>query len=288
MLLAVLLALSPTQDPSAHAREVAGKLPFARAALLELRRHAAAITDPALRAAVEAQMLAPGLPPETWAYAHPKEAAEKLHQELQLPAPKSGDFASAPGGPCEDGHHGYPGGLGVHSLANALHARALAQVYQHVYGVKLEDDWLVAAAIWHDSLKSATLPFKDDGSCGPEAKIAGTPAHHVLGLAAAILRHLPGELVFVIASAHTPPQPGASYDTVCSWVKAAGIIAKGEPFDCPKTPRPEAFVNHFADADFPFTVTTWTGYAQKAPKGWARYDALLQDGNDVLFFSRSP
>src|SRR5512142_592906 len=53
----LLLALA--QDPTARAREAARKLPFARDAMLELRREAAAIPDPALRAAVEAQILAP-------------------------------------------------------------------------------------------------------------------------------------------------------------------------------------------------------------------------------------
>ena len=32
----------------------------------------------------------------------------------------------------------------------------------------------------------------------------------------------------------------------------------------------------------------WKPYMEKAPKGWERYEALLQDRNDVLVFSRSP
>src|SRR5438132_357925 len=114
MLLLILLALAP--DPAARAREVATRWPFTRDAMLELRREAAAIGDPALRAAVEAQILAPWLPAEAWAYAHPQPG-------VTLPPPRKGDFTAAPGGPCEDGHHGYPGGLAVHTLANLLHAR---------------------------------------------------------------------------------------------------------------------------------------------------------------------
>lgn len=280
MLIALVLALSP--DPAQKAREVASSLPFAHDAFLELRREAGAIGDPALRAAVEAQILAPWLPQEAWAYAHLEEARKLLHEpQLQLPPPHKGDFLAAPGGPCEDGHHGYPGGLAVHSLANLLHARALAKVYQHVYGVTLHDEVLVAAAIWHDSLKAATLPWRADGSCGPEAKIAGTPAHHVLGLAAAFLRHLPNDLIFAIAAAH-------GLERACDWMQAGAIIARGEKTTCPAKPSLEAFVTHFADADYELTGLTWSRYVAKAPKGWERFEALKQDGNDLLLFNRSP
>jgi len=269
-------------DPPAHARAIAKELNWALNAMFEVRREAGKISDPALRAAVEAQILAPWIPHETWAFTHLDEARKLLDEpELALPPPDKGDFAAAPGGPCEEGHHGYPGGLGVHTLANLLHARALAGVYQHVYGLDLSNDLLTTAAIWHDSMKSVTLPWKEDGSCGPEAKIAGTPAHHVLGLAAAFSRHLPKELIFIIGSAHAP-----DLVQVCKWVKAASIIALGHNTECLKKLPAEAYVNHFSDADFPFTVNTWTSYAAKAPKGWERYDSLLQDGNDVAFYAR--
>jgi hypothetical protein len=252
--LALLLALA--LNPAAKARAVATGLPFARNAMLELRRIAGGIGDPALRAAVEAQILAPG-------------ASLK----------KSGDFAAAPGGDCENGHHGYPGGLAVHTLATLLHARGLAQTYQHVYGVKLRDDWLVAAVIWHDSLKASTLPWREDGSCGPEAEIAGTGAHHVLGLAAAFHRHLPLELIAIIAAAH-------GLD-MCRWFDSASLMARGDKASCPAKLPLEAYVMHFADSDYLLTGPAWTRYVQKAPKGWERYDGL-KDENELFFFSRSP
>ena len=281
--------------PAARARAIAQKLPVAVNAMRELHKAAAGIVDQPLRAAVETQLLAPWVPPEAWAYGHPREAeallqkAGLLEGPLTLPKHGVGDFAAAPGGPCDGGHHGYPGGLAVHSWANLLHARALAQTYRTVYGTSFNDDWLVAAALWHDSAKSQTLPFRDDGGCGPETKIAGTPAHHIFGLTAAILRHLPSELVVVIASAHTPPAPEHLRE-ICGWLDAASILADGHPgsVPCPAAePRQqraplEAFVNHFADADFPMTVATWGAYAAKAPAGWARYDAMLAgDANDV-------
>src|SRR4051812_13373235 len=155
-------AKPPPAEPAARAREIARQLPWAHDAMLELRREAGKIGDPALRAAAEAQILAPWLPRDTWALTHLDEARKLLGEpDFMLPPADKGDFSSAPGGPCEEGHHGYPGGLAVHSLANLLHARALAGIYQHLYGVQLSNDRLAIAAIWHDSMKSATLPWKD-------------------------------------------------------------------------------------------------------------------------------
>src|SRR5258706_12111484 len=111
-----LIMLAVAQDPLTHARELSRKLPAAHEAMLELRREAAALPDPALRATVEAQLLAPWLPQEAWAYKHLDEARRMLNEpKLELPPPRTGDFAAAPGGRCDDGHHGYPGGLAVHS-----------------------------------------------------------------------------------------------------------------------------------------------------------------------------
>ena len=64
LLLALAAQAPPHADPQQRAREIALHLPFAHDAFLELRRAAASISDPALRAAVEAQLLAPWLPAE--------------------------------------------------------------------------------------------------------------------------------------------------------------------------------------------------------------------------------
>jgi ribosomal protein L21 len=55
-----LLLLAAAATPAARARQVATNLPFAYRAYLEVRRQAGAIADPALRAAVEAQILGDG------------------------------------------------------------------------------------------------------------------------------------------------------------------------------------------------------------------------------------
>ncbi len=282
----LLFVLAAAQDPAARARELATRLPAAYRAYLELRREAGAIGDPALRAAVEAQILAPWLPPEAWAYAHPAEARQLLNEPaLELPPPRKGDFLAAPGGDCDGpgAHHGYPGGLAVHTLAVLRSVRGLADADRHVYGVDLHSDQLTAAAIWHDALKAATLVWRADGSCGPEARIAGAPAHHVVGLAAAILRHFPDDLLYVIAAAHSPDPK-----LICSWLEAASILADGRKRTCPQRQSVEAFLLNLASSDEPLTTLAWSRYVAGAPKGWKRYEALIQDGNDVLLFSRSP
>src|SRR5204863_5892642 len=134
MVLIAALLVAANADPAARAREVAARLPFAYRSYLELRREAAALSDPALRAAVEAQMLAPWLPPEAWAYAHLDEARRMLDEpRLEVPPPRKGDFLAAPGGDCDGpgAHHGYPGGLAVHTLADLRALRGLAGDYRH-------------------------------------------------------------------------------------------------------------------------------------------------------------
>jgi hypothetical protein len=290
-------------DPAARALEVARRLPLARHALREARRAASDLKDQPLRAALEAQLSAPWLPPEAWALSHPAEAEAKAHaagllppdDHLVLPPAGKGSFAAAPGGTCPGGHHAYPGGLAVHSYSNLLRARGLAAAYKDVYGIVLDDGWLVAAALWHDTLKAGTLPWDKDGGCpASEPELAGTALHHTLGLAAAILRRLPTPLIWVIAASHAPPTP-ENLDLICGWIRAAGIVARGDEkaAPCPSSlagaPRlpAEAFVSHFADADFSFTGPVAAWYASQTPPGWARFDALEQDGSDVAAWVRA-
>ncbi len=293
---------APELTPQAHALEIAGKLGFAKRAMHEVRHAAAELKDGPLRAAVEAQLQAPWLPPEAFAYGHHAEAESMLHAAgllapeslLALPPTGVGSFAAAPGGPCEGGHHGYPGGLAVHEWANLAHARALAKVYESVYGVALNDEWLTAAALWHDTMKAATLPWDASGDCPHrEPQLAGTALHHPLGVAAAILRHLPAPLILVIAAAHAPPTK-ERIGEVCNSLRAAGIIAVGneQAIPCPPveptSPRLpiEAFVNNSADSDYAITGAAWSWYASQTPGGWERFAALAQDGSDLAAWQR--
>ena len=283
--LLLLVAVSPAD----RAKDVAARLTIARDAMREIHRSAAAISDPALRSAVEAIVMAPWLPPEAYAVAHPAEtertlrAAGFLEGKLEVPAQR-GSFQTA----CSGADHPYPGGLAVHSWAGLLNARGIAESVQRVHGVKLRDEWLVAAAVWRDALEAATLPWRSDATCGPEQRIAGAPAHHIYGIATAMLRHLPEGLLLTIASA----QPGAldgGTKTVCDWLRAASVIADGkEPAaPCPANVPVEGYAMSIAGADRVLTSTAWSWYAAHTPGGWERFEALIQDGSDVAAWARA-
>jgi hypothetical protein len=283
-------------DPAARALFLAQRIPLSRQAFRECRRAASEIKEDALRAAVEAQLQAPWLLPEAYAYGHAAQAEAQLKaqgllgasERLALPPPSKGNFASAPGGPCPSGHHAYPGGLAVHTWASLLHARSLAADYKKVYGVDLNDAWLTAAALWHDTGEAATLAWGDGGACGPEPLLAKAPLHHVLGIASAILRHLPGPLVVAIASARAPPSPERLAE-LCGYLKAGSILALGKPdaVACPslsqgaRRPPIEAYLTYVSDADSVFTAPAWAWYAAQTGAGWARFEALLEDRSDV-------
>ena len=283
--LLMLLASAPVE----RANDVAARLSVARSAMREVHLAAAAIDEPPLRSAVEAMVMAPWLPPESYAVAHRAEAERMLREAgllegpLQLP-PQGGSFQSACGG---EGH-AYPGGLAVHAWADLLHARAAAQASQRVYGVKLRDDWLVAAALWHDALLASTLPWREDATCGPEPRIAGVGAHHVLGVAAAMVRRLPEGLVLTIASAHAPVLDGGARQ-VCDWLKAASIVANGKlpSSPCPSAAPPEAYALNAAHSDSALSAAASAWYAQRSPPGWERFEAMIQDGSDVAAWARA-
>jgi hypothetical protein len=237
-------------------------------------------------------MLAPWLPREAWAVAHRTEAEALLRKEgllegpLDLP-PERGSYAAACAGP----RGGYPGALAVHAYADLVHARGIEDAYRRAYGVELRDDWLVAAASWRDARGAATLQWREDATCGPESVIAGAPAHHVLGVAAAMVRRLPPQLVVVIASSRAP-MAGDGAAQVCGWLRAASILARGTalPFPCPKPGPPtpiEAYAASFAAADEPLTTTAWGWYASRTPPGWERFEALVQDGGDLQAWIRA-
>jgi hypothetical protein len=285
----VALLLLAVLSPADRAGQVAGRLGIARDAMREIHLAAAAIRDPPLRAAVEAVVMAPWLPPEAYAVAHPAEAERLLREagflpgKLELP-PRRGSFQAACGGADQP----YPGGLAVRSWTDLLNARGFGESYRRVHGVKLRDEWLVAAAVWHDALGAVTQPWRDDATCGPEQPIAGAPAHHIYGLATAMLRHVPEELLLTIASA----QPGAlegGTKAVCDWLRAASIIADGKPpaSACPATFPIEAYAMSIAGADRVVTSTAWSWYAAHTPAGWERFEALIQDGSAVAAWARA-
>jgi hypothetical protein len=171
-------------------------------------------------------------------------------------------FFSAPGSSF-GGHHGHPGGLPVHEAFNERSSLSLGANYQAVYGKSHQDDAgescdhdfvrhsgleishdvLVAAPIWHDWAKTIVFQWNADGSEFKEFSFGGkgtgdgfggsagdsrTGAHHVLGVAEAIKRHLPADLVITQACAHSNPTYGNEYKVV-NWIRAAAIIAGADP-----------------------------------------------------------
>lgn len=163
-------------------------------------------------------------------------------------------FASAPGGPYEGGHHAHPGGLAVHTQVNLFIAQQYESAYTRFYGAEgIEADVLIAGTIWHDVGKPSVFQWKEDGSTLGEARIAGTGAHHVYGIAEAIHRGMPPLLVLAIAAAHSPADDNgmAALD---GYLRAAEIVA-GKPSGVTAAlkRRLEPFLNHFADGDWRYT-----------------------------------
>jgi len=157
-------------------------------------------------------------------------------------------------------HHTYPGGLVMHTLTNLRTSVFLGQNAEHMNHVHVNFDWLRAAPIWHDVAKTLTLEWKPDGSANmSEGTIAGTGAHHILGLAEAMMRELPPDFIVVVASAHSPADTGEALNQLIGFLQAASIIS-GKPFQAAgltedgsalAKPAPlESFLHHLSDHDW--------------------------------------
>ncbi|MBV8820300.1 MAG: hypothetical protein JO022_18205 [Acidobacteriaceae bacterium] len=175
-------------------------------------------------------------------------------------------FDAAPGGEF-GGHHSYPGGLAVHECFNLRSSLNLMGLYQKQYdpNLLLDRDLLVAAPIWHDWAKTLVFQWNVDGTEFAEFTMAGTGAHHVLGLAETMKRKLPVDEVLTQASAHAAPVLG-NEPRVVNWIRAAGIIAGVDPFAegyLRKDEngqmhlahyRPEFSIHNLSDADFVVSI----------------------------------
>jgi len=110
---------------------------------------------------------------------------------------------------CGGDHHAYPGGLAVHAWADLLHARGPGGPgTQQVYGVKLRDDWLVAAALVARRAQGGdAFPGGTTRRAGPEPSHRGNGARTTcLGAGRGpFVRRLPEGLVLTVASAPRRP-----------------------------------------------------------------------------------
>jgi hypothetical protein len=196
-------------------------------------------------------------------------------------------FWSAPGSG-EGSHHDYPGGLAVHESFNATVAEGIASAYdQHYFGGRptIARDTVIAAALYHDIMKTVVFGWNDDGTVFDELQIAGTSGHHVLSAAEAIVRGHDARFVTTLLSAHAAPSLGDETKVV-AWCRAAAIVANVDPvgygllrrdgsnYALAADPAPlEAFVNHLSDHDYVVSVHAMHVVAARLQQRWTRLPA---------------
>jgi hypothetical protein len=163
------------------------------------------------------------------------------------------------------GHQSEPGGLSMHVSVNLTSALNLADTYRHVYGtlnakgmpaeagtggVKadpdffIDQDFVIAAPVWHDWAKTVIFQWNADGSEFTEMNYGGngktdawgapgdsrTGSHHIMGVSESIARGMPAEMVITQASAHGAPNAGNEHSVV-NWIRAAAILAGADPVE---------------------------------------------------------
>ena len=217
-------------------------------------------------------------------------------------------FWSTPGSG-QGSHHAYPGGLATHEYFNASMSDAFGKTYDsHYFGGKptVDRDTIIAAALYHDIMKTVVFQYRDDGSLFDEATIAGTGAHHILSGAQAIVHGRSPRFVTTLLSAHAAPSLGDETHVV-DWCRAAAIVAGYDPvayglvkadgsaFKLAADPVPlEAFINYLSDHDYVLSVHAAhvvtehlnKRYAQWQPPAtpdWYRHAVLAQSTAIALY-----
>jgi hypothetical protein len=160
------------------------------------------------------------------------------------------------------GHHSYPGGLAVHESFNDQSSINFADTYRGEYGsvdedhhhlpvtrgarrhgdVRIDQDAVLAAPIWHDWAKMMVFQWNADGTEFAELNFGGagtndnygaagdsrTGGHHIMSIAETMVRGLSPLLVITQASAHSAPTLGNEFKVV-NWLRAAAIRAQIDP-----------------------------------------------------------
>jgi hypothetical protein len=144
-------------------------------------------------------------------------------------------------------------------------AEHFAKTYDAIYfggGPTVDRDIVIAAAFYHDIMKTAVFQFNDDGTLLPELTIAGTGGHHCLSGAEAIVRGRDAHFVTALLSAHAAPSLGDEAK-VAQWCRASATIAGVDPVeyglvdrsgDLAALPPLEAFVSNLSDHDYVLSV----------------------------------
>jgi hypothetical protein len=306
--------LSPANK---RAATIASESPFIRAKFAALLEVVNGIGDAHLRADALALIRDPA-PRYARKYATPEsrvELRDALAREglVKADAPVSGIFPpgtetgklvqpfwSAPGSDLQS-HHSYPGGLLVHELFNSTMAANFSRTYDAVYfdnAARVNRDVTVAAALYHDIMKTVVFQFNDDGTLLPELSIGDTGGHHALSGAEAIVRGHDARFVTVLLSAHAAPSLGDEQKVV-TWCRAAAIIAGVDPIDfglvkkqagsyaLAQVPPAEAFVNYLSDHDFVLTIPAVRAIAPLLqrinPSLWYRHEVLSKYSAVALY-----
>jgi hypothetical protein len=309
----------PTQlsPGNARAASIAAKSPFVQHQLVAAHTLAKTIADPHLRSDVES-LLGHRAPLYAHKYATPESRTalrDALAREgfVKPDAPVSGIFPpgvdaaqsvqpfwSAPGSAI-DSHHSYPGGLLVHELFNSRMAANFEQTYDALYfdGRNAVDrDTVVAAAFYHDIMKTVVFQYNEDGSLLPELEIAETGGHHCLSGAEAIARGHDARFVMVLLSAHAAPSLGDEAKVV-KWCRASAIIAGVDPVEfgfvkktadgyALATQAPiEAFVAHLSDHDYVLSIPAVRDVVPQLqkidPSPWFRHEVLARTSAIALY-----
>ncbi|MDE2480693.1 MAG: hypothetical protein KGN02_00710 [bacterium] len=269
--------------PNARAAHIAAGSPFVARRYAEIRALAASLGDASLRENV-VELLEH--PEPRFMRRYPTEAArvelrDALAREgfVAVDAPVAGIFPpvgahgiaqpfwSAPGSDT-NGHHSYPGGLCAHELFNARMGEQFAQTYDRQYFDGRRDvdrDLAIAAALYHDIMKTVVFQYRADGTFLDELSIGATGGHHCLSGAEAIVRGHDARFVTVLLSAHAAPSLGDEAKVV-TWCRAAAMIAGVDPVEFGLVRRTadgfalaalapiEAFVNHLSDHDYVLAI----------------------------------
>lgn len=199
-------------------------------------------------------------------------------------------FWAAPGS-SDGSHHAYPGGLAVHESFNASMAEGFASTYdRHYFGGRptVGRGTVIAAALFHDVMKTVVFGWNIDGTLYEEITIAGTGAHHVLSGAEAIARGRDPGFVTTLLSAHAAPSLGDEAK-VTAWCRAAAIVANVDPvgyglvkrdgtgYRLAADPAPlEAFINHLSDHDYVVSIHAMHVVSARLQERWTRVRALAQ------------
>lgn len=209
-------------------------------------------------------------------------------------------FWSAPGSDLNS-HHSYPGGLLVHELFNSTMAANFERTYDALYfdgAARVNRDVVIAAALYHDVMKTVVFQFNDDGTLLPELSIGETGGHHCLSGAEAIARGHDAKFVTVLLSAHAAPSLGDE-PKVVTWCRAAAMIAGVDPVEfglvkqtadgyvLAALPPAETFVSYLSDHDFVLTIPAVREVVPRLqridPSVWYRHEVLARTSAVALY-----